>query len=141
MPDGSEKPVASRSPAAAEHKYSQLDNEAVAIIFGTKQFHQYFYGRKCQLVSDHKPLMSILDARKGIPVMASARLQRWTLKLAAYKCIIVYRPGSTLANADCLSRLPMSQSRPTPPVPGDTIMLQENMDELPVNVSQIFKNI
>ena len=31
----------------------------------------------------------------------------------------------------------MPQSVPTPPVPGDTIMLLEKMDEFPVNVSQI----
>ena len=37
-----------------------------------------------------------------------------------------------------LSRLPMSQSAPTPPVPGDTIMLLEKMEEFPVNVSQIW---
>ena len=57
--------------------------------------------------------------------------------LAAYDYSIVYRPGSKLANAGCLSRLPMSQSVPTPPVPGDTIMLLEKMEEFPVNVSQI----
>ena len=139
MPDGSEKPVAyaSRSLASAEKNYSQLDKEALAIIFGVKRFHQYIYGRTFQLVSDHKPLMSILDAQRGIPVMASARLQRWALMLAAYDYSIVYRPGSKLANADCLSRLPIPQSVPTPPVPGDTIMLLEKMDEFPVNVSQI----
>ena len=138
MLDGSEKPIAyaSRSLATAEN-YSQLDKEALAIIFGIKRFHQYIYGRKFQLVSDHKPLMSILDAQKGIPVMASARLQRWALMLAAYDYSIVYRPGPKLANADCLSRLPMPQSVPTPPVPGDTIMLLEKMEEFPVNVSQI----
>ena len=69
--------------------------------------------------------------------MASARLQRWALMLAAYDYSIVYRPGPKLANADCLSRLPMPQSVPTPPVPGDTIMLLEKMEEFPVNVSQI----
>ena len=139
MPDGSEKPIAyaSRSLATAEKNYSQLYKEALAIIFGIKRFHQYIYGRKFQLVSDHKPLMSILDAKKGIPVMASARLQRWALMLAAYDYSIVYRPGPKLANADCLSRLPMPQSVPTPPVPGDTIMLLEKMEEFPVNVSQI----
>ena len=139
MPDGSEKPVAyaSRSLASAEKNYSQLDKEALAIIFGVKRFHQYIYGRTFQLVSDHKPLMSILDAQRGIPVMASARLQRWALMLAAYDYSIVYRPGSKLANADCLSRLPIPQSVPTPPVPGDTIMLLEKMDEFPVIVSQI----
>ena len=139
MPDGSEKPIAyaSRALATAEKNYCQLDKEALAIIFGIKRFHQYIYGRKFQLVSDHKPLMSILDAQKGIPVMASARLQRWALMLAAYDYSIVYRPGPTFANADCLSRLPMSQSVPTPPVPDDTIVLLEEMDEFPVNVSQI----
>ena len=73
-PDGSEKPVyhASRSLATAEKNYSQLDKEALAIIIGVKRFHQYIYGRTFQLVSDHKPSMSILDAQRGIPVMASA---------------------------------------------------------------------
>ena len=110
MPDGSEKPVAyaSRSLATADKNYSQLDKEALAIIFGIKRFHQYIYGRTFQLVSDHKPLMSIMDAQKGIPVMVSARLQRWALMLAAYDYSIVNRPGPKLANADCLSRLPMS---------------------------------
>ena len=91
MPDGSEKHIAyaSLSLATAEKNYSQLDKEALAIIFGIKRFHQYIYGRKFQLVSD------------------------------------------------CLSRLPMPQSVPTPPVPGDTIMLLEKMEEFPVNVSQI----
>ena len=130
---------ASRSLASAEKNYSQLDKEALAIIFGVKRFHQYIYGRTFQLVSDHKPLMSILDAQRGIPVMASARLQRWAPMLAAYDYSIVYRPGSKLANADCLSRLPIPLSVPTPPVPGDTIMLLEKMDEFPVNVSQIRK--
>ena len=112
MPDGSEKPVAyaSSSVATAEKNYSQLNKDALAIIFGIKRFHRYIYGRKFQLVSDYKPLMSILDAEKGIHVMASARLQRWTLILAAYDYSIVYRPGPKLANAYCLSRLPMSQS-------------------------------
>ena len=69
--------------------------------------------------------------------MASARLQRRALMLAAYDYSIVYRPGSKLANADCLSTLPMPQSVPTHPVPGDTIMLLEETNEFPVNVSQI----
>ena len=69
--------------------------------------------------------------------MAFARLQRQPLLLAAYNYYIVYRPGSKLANSDCLSTLPMPQSVPTHQVPGDTIMLLEKMDEFPVNVSQI----
>ena len=46
MVDGSERPItfASRSLATAEKHYSQLDKEALAIIFGVKHFHQYDYG-------------------------------------------------------------------------------------------------
>jgi len=47
MEDGSEKPIAfaSRSLAPAEKKYSQLDKEGLAIVFGVKKFHQNLFGR------------------------------------------------------------------------------------------------
>ena len=47
LPDGTEKPVAfiSRSLGPAEKKYSQLDKEGLAIIFGVRRLHQYLVGR------------------------------------------------------------------------------------------------
>ena len=41
--DGEEKPVAyaSRSLAAAEKRYAQIDREGLAVVFGVKKFHQY----------------------------------------------------------------------------------------------------
>ena len=56
MEDGSERPIgfASRTLAPAEKKYSQLDKEGLAIIFGIKKFHQHVYGRRLQVTSDHK---------------------------------------------------------------------------------------
>ena len=43
-----EQPIAyiSRSLSAAERKYSQLDKEALAIVFGASRFHQFKYGRQ-----------------------------------------------------------------------------------------------
>ena len=47
MSDNLEKPIvfASRSLAAAEKNYSQLDEEALAVLFGVKKFHTVVYRR------------------------------------------------------------------------------------------------
>ena len=110
MPDESEKPIAfaSRTLTKAEHNYSQLEKEALSIIFGVQKFHQYLYGRKFTLVTDHKPLITILNPRKGIPSLAAARLQRWVLILASYQYEIEFKPTDKHSNADGVSRLPLS---------------------------------
>ena len=58
MPDNSEKPIAfaSRTLTPAKHKYSQLEKEALAVIFAVKRFHQYLYGTYFTLYSNYKPL-------------------------------------------------------------------------------------
>ena len=84
MPDSSERPVAygSRSLSKSEQNYSQLEKEALAIIFGIKKFHKFLYGRPFTLVTDHKPLVTILGPRSPVPTLAAARLQRRALLLS-----------------------------------------------------------
>ena len=81
MADGTDKPVgfASRSLTSAERNYAQIDNEAIALIWGVKKVHTYLYGRPFTLVTDHQPLLSILSPSKGVPTMTSARLQLYAL--------------------------------------------------------------
>ena len=76
MDDGSEKPIAyaSRSLSPAERNYSHLENEALALIFGVKEFHQHCYGRHFEECSDRKPLPGILAEGKKIPEMTTTRL-------------------------------------------------------------------
>ena len=139
--DGTEKPVAfaSRTLNVVEKRYSQLDKEALAIVFGVKRFHQYIFGRKFAIVSDHKPLQYLLNENKAIPVMASARLQRWALTLSAYQYTIAYRPGENIANADGLSRLPLSDAPKEAKMPEEGIFASFGASDRGTNLTYIGK--
>ena len=108
-PDDSERPIAfaSRTLTPTEQKYAQVEREALALVFGVKRFHQYLYGRKFTLITDHKPLTTILGPHQAIPTLAAARLQRWAITLSTYNYEIQFRPTEEHANADGLSRLPL----------------------------------
>ena len=139
LDNGTEKPIsyASRTLSAAERKYSQLDKEALAIIFGVKHCHQYLYGREFVILSDHKPLKHILNASKSTPAMASARIQRWAILLGGYHYRIEYKSGQQNANADAFSWLPLSTTPLEIPTPPEVIHMMELIDTTPVSVLQI----
>jgi transposase InsO family protein len=109
--DGSERPIANASKTLTEtqRKYSQIHKEALSIIFGLRKFHQFLYGRRFILVTDHQPLTSLFGADKGTPSMAANRLARWSLILHQYDYEIEYRRTDKHGNADALSRLPAGE--------------------------------
>ena len=78
FPDGQERPIAfaSCTLSTAEKNYGQIEKEALSLVYGIQKFHQYLYGRKFILVTDHKPLLTLLGPKKAIPSLAAARLQR-----------------------------------------------------------------
>ena len=96
-----------RTLSPSNKNYAQLEKEALSLVFGVIKFNEYLYGRSFTLLTDHQPLMTILDPKKGIPSLAAARLQRWAIILSAYKYIIKYKTSKAHGNADGLSRLPL----------------------------------
>eukprot|EP00731_Ephydatia_muelleri_P020722 Em0013g449a len=105
--DGVEKPIAfaSHSLAPAERKYSHIEKEGLAVIYGVKRFHQYLW----------------------VPIMASGRIMRWALTLSAYEYRIEYRPAGNMGNADGLSQLPVEEAPDVVPLPGDVILMRETL--------------
>ena len=107
------------------------------MIFGLKKFHQYLYGQKFKIFTDHKPLLGLFKADKAVPTMASPGIQRWALLLAAYDYELVYKEGQNHGNADGLSRLPLPDTIARVPTPGETILLMDRLETLPVGADHI----
>ena len=139
MPDGFERPIAwaSRTLSSSEKRYSQVEKEALALVFGVKKFHQYLYGRQFTLVTDHKPLTAILGPKSGIPSLAAARMQRWALLLSGYRYNIRFRPNQAHGNADGLSRLPLEDTSTCGNCEDATVFNISQVDALPVHASQV----
>ena len=67
----------------------------------------YLFGRKFTLRTDHKPLLKIFAPDSATPVLAAARLQRWSLLPSSYHYEIEFKSSAEVASADALSRLPL----------------------------------
>ncbi|XP_028809432.1 uncharacterized protein K02A2.6-like isoform X2 [Denticeps clupeoides] len=91
----------SRALTPTERGYAQIEKECLAIVYGMEKFHQYTYGRKVTVHSDHKPLENII--RKPL-LNTPKRLQRMLLRLQRYDIEVTYIPGKDMLLADTLSR-------------------------------------
>ena len=88
-------------------KYSQLEKEGLACIFGVMRFNSYVYGRT------------------------------FSLKLANYEYTFEFRPTHQHANADALSRVPLGDKPSSVLVPAEMVLLTEMLESAPVTAVQI----
>ncbi|UYV61876.1 K02A2.6-like [Cordylochernes scorpioides] len=124
---------ASRTLTPAEKKYSQLEREALGIVFGVTRFRNYLLENSFNLRTEHKPL--------GIPTIAANRIQRWAIILSAYQYKIEYIKGTSNTEADVLSRLPMFTPEQNPKKhdsePVEMALLMDALDSSPVTSDDI----
>ena len=99
---------ASRSMTSVEQRYTQIEKELLAIVFGCEKFHVYVFGHdKISVQSDHKPLETIFKKQLSeVP----ARLQRMMLHLQKYSLDVPYHRGKEMYLADALSRATVFES-------------------------------
>ncbi|XP_058459398.1 uncharacterized protein K02A2.6-like [Malaya genurostris] len=91
---------ASKSLSETEKKYPPIEKEALGIVWAVERFRIFLLGITFELETDHRPLETIFTATSRPTI----RIERWLLRLQAFKFNVVYRKGS--ANlADSLSRL------------------------------------
>ena len=89
-----------------------MERETLGIIFGFKKLNKFLYGCSFTLVTDYKPLGTILSPISPIPMSVAAHLQHWALLLSAYQFTVQFRPTAKHGNAHALSRLPLSTKHP-----------------------------
>lgn len=137
MPNGIEKPIAfaSRTLNKAESNYAQIEREALSIVFGIRKFHQFLFGRRFTLLTDHKPLTALLGPHTGIPPLAASRMQRWALLLSGHDYDIKYRKSELHGNADGLSRLPLPVVRSV--TQHTDIFFFHQVEDAPVTAKQV----
>ena len=115
---------ASKHLTDSQAKWATVEKEAYAIVFATKTFYPYLYGRRFTVFTDHKPLEWLINIKEP-----TGRLMRWSLMLQEYDMAIGYRPGKTNQNADSLSRAPVNQVAAPPSLGTCTLKEEQEKDE------------
>ena len=102
--NGEEKIVAMayRALTDTERRYSNIERECLAVVFGLEKFEYYLLGREVLVETDHSPLQQIF--KKNI-AEAPARLQRLLLRCLKFDVTVKYKPGKSIPVADALSRV------------------------------------
>ena len=100
---------ASKSLTASQKNYAMIELECLGILFGLKRYHQWVYGRKVTVETDHLPLVAIFKKPlHAVPAM----LQRMLLHMQPYDIEVKHRPGKDIPVPDTLSRKPLPETGP-----------------------------
>lgn len=73
----------------------------MCICYGLNKFHEYIFGKKVTVETDHQPLISIFKKPLN---KCPARLQRMLIQIQKYDIEVKYKRGKDLLIADALSR-------------------------------------
>ncbi|MFO0203428.1 MAG: Ty3/Gypsy family RNase HI domain-containing protein, partial [Alphaproteobacteria bacterium] len=102
----------SRFLSSAESNYAMIDLECLAAAWAMDKCRQFLEGLPTfELVTDHKPLIPILNSY-ALDKLANPRLLRLRLKMQRYAFKARWIPGKENVDADALSRAPVRAATP-----------------------------
>lgn len=125
-----DRPVAyaSRTLNDSETRYSTIEKELLAIVWGCKYFRPYLFGRKFTIYTDHRPLAWLFSLKDP-----NSKLIRWRLKLEEYDYDIIYKKGRLNTNADALSRIQLNAL--------ETASIDNNPGDVDENVLELLRQM
>ena len=114
---------ASKALTSAEHNYANIERELLGVVFGVLHFKHFTFGNEVNIISDHKPLVSLL--KKSL-ASCSSIFSRLILKIVVYPLKVMYQPGRKMVISDALSFLSTHQIPDTKEtVPGLNVTIHE----------------
>lgn len=118
-----------------EQRYSQIEKEALAIVWACEKFSDYIVGKPVQLETDHKPLVPLLTTTHldHMP----PRVLRFRLHLTRFEYSIQHVPGKFLYTADALSRAPNTSEVPAQEYPDTEFLVQSLVAYLPADADRL----
>ena len=96
----------SRFLSASEGRYAMIELECLAVVWAMKKCYPYLAGVSFDLVTDHKPLVPILN-KYTLDQVENPRLLRLLLKIQDFQFSATWRKGKDHFIADALSRFPV----------------------------------
>ena len=96
-------------------------------MWAVRHFQPYIYGHRCEVFTDHSALTSLLNTPQP-----SGKLARWGMAIQELDLHIKHRSGRSNANADALSRSPLStgEGPPADEVDGVVAAVELGQDDL-----------
>ena len=79
-------PYASRALDYVEKRFSHTQGEAFSVLYSCQKFHHYIYDMDIEIVTDHRPLLSLFSVNSSPP----PRIQKWLLKLQGIFHTFIY---------------------------------------------------
>lgn len=102
--DGHPIAYSSRTLDKHECNYSAIEKELLAVVWATRYFRPYLFGRRFKIQTDHRPLVWLNSLKEP-----NMKLQRWKMRLNEYDFEIEYIKGKTNQVADFLSRMDVNR--------------------------------
>ena len=106
------KPIAftSRFIKSCEERYSVNELELLDAVWSIEYFKIYNYCKHIMVITDHRPLLSILKENRS-NISCSSRLTRWVDRLLPFQFDIEHLPGAKMGLDDYISGYPNQKAK------------------------------